>query len=123
MNDVALNHQVVVNELGREGGVGPDAAHPGRGQKNIIRSFPAKEAGHRALVPQVQLPVLRLSRLVNPAFLRRRRMAPPTRPRCPATKILASGSISFKVCCQVYTVQDSRFIQEAVSNGIFNFEL
>ena len=54
VNDVGLNHQVVVDKVRRIGGVGPDPPHPGRGQEDVVRAFPAEKIGHRGLIPKVQ---------------------------------------------------------------------
>ena len=54
MNDIGLHHQIVVNEIGRIGVVGVDAADPGRGEIHLIRPFIGKERLDIRLPGQVQ---------------------------------------------------------------------
>ena len=44
LDDVRLDHQIVVEEFGRIGRVGEDAADAGRGEENHLRSFRAIQA-------------------------------------------------------------------------------
>ena len=55
LDDVAFNHQVLINEIGPVGVVGVDAAHPGRRHEHRIDLLPPEEFRHRPLVDQVQL--------------------------------------------------------------------
>ena len=57
VDDVGLDHQVLVDELGRIGVVGEDAAHLGRGQHHVVHPFPAEELPHRLLVGQIEFPM------------------------------------------------------------------
>ena len=80
VQDVGLDHQVVVNELRRVGVVGPDAPHPGRGQKDIVGLFLGKNLWAAACSLKSNSFEVRPMGFVKPAFSRRRQMAPPTRP-------------------------------------------
>ncbi len=55
VNHVGLHHQVLVDELGRVGVVGVDAADFGGGQVHLGGLFLCKEGLHGGLVGQVQL--------------------------------------------------------------------
>jgi len=54
VNDVALHHQVVVNELRRVGVIGPNTPHPGGSQDHHIRPLSLHEVAHGRLFQQVQ---------------------------------------------------------------------
>ena len=53
MHQVGLDHQVLVDELGRVGVVRVDAAHPGRGQVHLVDGALLEKPLHRLLVDQV----------------------------------------------------------------------
>ena len=55
VNDVALNHHVLVDEIRRIGVVGNNAAHFRRRQIDLVNTFAGKEIMHGAAVQQVQL--------------------------------------------------------------------
>ena len=55
LEDVRLNHQIFVDEVGRIGRVGDNPAGQRRGQKEELRPSLVKETIDRHLVPQVQL--------------------------------------------------------------------
>ena len=55
INHVALNHQVVVQELAPVGVVGVNAAYFGRGQNHVIGLFGFVEGLHGLLAPQIEL--------------------------------------------------------------------
>ena len=55
VNDVALNHHVLVDEIRRIGVVGNNAAHFRRRQIDLVNAFAGKEIMHGAAVQQVQL--------------------------------------------------------------------
>src|SRR3546814_4539800 len=73
VDDVRLDHQVVVEELGGAGVVGVDPADPRGGEEDIFRAFGAEEAVDRQAVRQVRLGMATL----DDAFLTAR----PQRPR------------------------------------------
>ena len=54
MDDARLDDQVVVDELGRVGVVGVDAADLGRGQEDVVRPLLLEKGAHCRLVQQVQ---------------------------------------------------------------------
>lgn len=47
--EVGLDHQVLVDEVGRIGMVGVDAAHPGDDQRDLVNGMGSKEANDRRL--------------------------------------------------------------------------
>ena len=55
INHVSLNHEVLVDEFGRVGVVGMNAAYLGGGQVDLVRLFSLEEGAHGGLVGQVQL--------------------------------------------------------------------
>ena len=55
MDDVALDHQVFVNEVGGKGIVGVNAADFGGSQDNDIGAFGLQEIPDTPLIGQVQL--------------------------------------------------------------------
>ena len=55
VDDVHLQNHVVVHEIGLGLVVGHDAAHLGRGQKDVFRLFGGEEGFHRVLAAEVQL--------------------------------------------------------------------
>ena len=55
VNDVALNHHVLVDEIRRVGVVSDDAAHLRRRQIHLVDTFTGEEVLHRFAVKQVQL--------------------------------------------------------------------
>ena len=55
VDHVGLDHQVVVDEIGRIGVVGVDSADPGRGQDDKVRLLGLHEITHGGLVGQIQL--------------------------------------------------------------------
>ena len=55
MNDVALNHHVLVDEIRRVSVVGDNAAHFRRRQIHLVNMFVSKEVLHRTAIEQVQL--------------------------------------------------------------------
>jgi len=57
LDDVGLQHQVLVGEFGRVGVVGLDAADFGRSQADLGGLLAGKEALHRPLVCQIELGV------------------------------------------------------------------
>jgi hypothetical protein len=57
VQDVALDLEVVEDELGRVGAVGVDPPHPGGRQKDVVGFFLSKKPRHGRLVHQLQLPV------------------------------------------------------------------
>jgi hypothetical protein len=57
MNDIGFDHEVVVDEFGRVGGVGVDAADLGGGQVDLARLFGGHEGPHGGLVGEIQLGV------------------------------------------------------------------
>ncbi len=57
VNHIGLDHQVLVDELGRVGVVGVNAAHLGCGQVHLVGLFCGKEGAHSGLIGQVQLSV------------------------------------------------------------------
>src|SRR3546814_11847853 len=73
VDDVRLDHQVVVEELGGAGVVGVDPADPRGGEDDIFRAFGAEEAVDRQAVRTVRLGMATL----EDAFL----TAPPPRHR------------------------------------------
>jgi hypothetical protein len=54
VDQVGLDHQVLVDEVGAEAVVGMDAADLGRRDENEVRLFPARKALRRRLVQQVE---------------------------------------------------------------------
>ena len=54
IDDVGLNHHVLVNEFSRISFVGMNAAHPCGRQEYVLRFFLREEAIHCLLVGQVQ---------------------------------------------------------------------
>ena len=54
VDDVGLHHQVLVDEFGRVGIVGVDAAHLGSGQVDLVGLFCNKKGANGGLVSQVQ---------------------------------------------------------------------
>ncbi len=57
VDDVALDDEVVVDELRRVGVVGVDAADAGGGQQDVVGLFFSEEAGDGGLVTQLQFSV------------------------------------------------------------------
>ena len=55
MHDRGVDHQVVVDELRRPPGVGPDAADGAGDEKDVLRPMRVEPAIHRRLVAQVEL--------------------------------------------------------------------
>ena len=55
MDHVGLDHQILIDELGRVGVVGVNAAHLGGCQNHGVRTFRLKKVSHSSLVRQVQL--------------------------------------------------------------------
>ena len=55
MNDVGLDHQIVMDELGRIGVVGMDAPYLGGCQNDVFRFFGGEEGLHGCLVTEFQL--------------------------------------------------------------------
>ena len=55
VNDVALNHHVLVDEIRRIGVVSDNAAHLRRRQIHLVDTFAGEEVLHRTAVEQVQL--------------------------------------------------------------------
>lgn len=54
MDEICLDEQIVVDEFGRVGVVGVDAAHLGCGQENVVRALPVEEGADSGLVQEVQ---------------------------------------------------------------------
>jgi hypothetical protein len=54
MDQVGLDHQVLVDELGAQGVVGVDAADPGRRDEDEVGLFPGEKGLRGGLVQQVQ---------------------------------------------------------------------
>ena len=54
VDDVGLHHQVLVDEFGRVGVVGVDAAHLGGGQVDLVGLLRREEGAHGSLVGKVQ---------------------------------------------------------------------
>ena len=57
MDDIGLDHEVVVDEFGRIGGVGMDAADLGGGQVDLVGPCCGQEGAHGGLVGEVELGV------------------------------------------------------------------
>jgi hypothetical protein len=55
VHDIALDDEVVVDEVGRVGVVGDDAADLGRCQDHDIGPFHRQEGSHRGLVLEIEL--------------------------------------------------------------------
>ncbi|SAJ31189.1 Uncharacterised protein [Enterobacter cloacae] len=55
VNDVALNHHVLVDEIRRVGVVSDNAAHLRRRQIHLVDTFAGEEVLHRKAIKQVQL--------------------------------------------------------------------
>ena len=55
VDQVRLDHQVLVDEVGAVDVVGLDATHPRGGDEDVVRLLLGQEGLHRALVQQVQL--------------------------------------------------------------------
>ncbi|SAG85939.1 Uncharacterised protein [Enterobacter hormaechei] len=68
VNDVALNHHVLVDEIRRVGVVSDNAAHLRRRQIHLVDTFAGEEVLHRFAVKQVQL-VTRANNHLNVAAL------------------------------------------------------
>jgi len=76
VDDVGLDHQVGVDELGRIGAVGMDTADPGGGQHHVIDGLAAEELPHVGLTGEIELGMgpgndMRTSALLQPADDRR----------------------------------------------------
>jgi len=54
-DNVTLDHQVVVDEIGRVAIVGDDPPHFGGGQKDVVGSLFLEKTGDRSLVAQIKL--------------------------------------------------------------------
>ena len=88
MDDRAVDHHVVVEELGGPGGVGHDPADGAGDEEHILGPVGLEPVVHRGLIAQVELSRLAVRMLVN------RRPQPPDhrrtdKARWPATKIRA----------------------------------
>ena len=55
MHDGAVDHQVVVDELGGSGAVGHDAADRACDQVHVLRAIGAEPVVHRCLVAEIEL--------------------------------------------------------------------
>ena len=55
VNDIGLNHQIVIDEVRRIGVVGVNPTHPGRCQNHHIRAHILHEGMHRGLISEIQL--------------------------------------------------------------------
>jgi hypothetical protein len=55
VNDIVLNHQVVMHEFRRVAAVGVNAPDPGRGKKDIVRAPLCKKSRNLSLVGQIEL--------------------------------------------------------------------
>ncbi len=55
LDEVGLDHQVLIDEIGRVGIVGVDAADPGGGQIDLVDGLVGEEAVDRGLVEEVEL--------------------------------------------------------------------
>ena len=55
VNDVALNHHVLVDEIGRVRIVGDNTAHLRRRQINLVNAFFSEECLYRPAIQQIQL--------------------------------------------------------------------
>ena len=86
VDDVGLDHQVVVEELGRVGVVGEDAADLGGGDEHGLRPASRHPALDRGLPRQVDLGARSAVRISQPSRASRRTSAAPTMPRWPATQ-------------------------------------
>ena len=78
-----VDHHVVVDELGRPGGVGEDAAHRSRHQEDVLRAVRAEPVVDRRLVAQVELLAGGGLDAEKPSASSRRTIADPTRPPVP----------------------------------------
>ena len=56
LDDIRLDHQVLVKKVRRPGVVRQDPAHLRRRQEHILRPLPLEELPHRPLLAQIQLP-------------------------------------------------------------------
>ena len=86
LQDVRLDHQVVVEKIGAEGVVGEDAADLGRGEEDRVRPRFRDPALRLRLAGQVERCRGRRSGPRSPRAARRRTSAEPTMPRWPATQ-------------------------------------
>ena len=87
MNDIGLDCQIVVNEIGGEGVVGIDAADLGGGKDDGVRTILLEPDFDANLIAQIDDATVGLEHLVA-ATVRYRVIADPTMPLWPATQIL-----------------------------------
>ena len=55
MDDVVLDLEVLIDELGRIGGIGVDTAHLGSSQNDVVRFFSRKKVAYGLLLSQIEL--------------------------------------------------------------------
>ena len=79
VNDVGLNHQVIVNKVRRKRGIGPDPPYPGGRQEDVLRVLPVKSRS-TALIPQVHFRKLPDHQVLEPRRPAAPPNGPPTRP-------------------------------------------
>ena len=83
--DVRGDHQIVVEEVGRIGGIGVNAADLRRGHENGLRPGLLEKAIHLVLADQIDVGHAVAVMTVQDSRSSRRTIAEPTMPRCPAT--------------------------------------
>ena len=67
LDDIRLDHQVLVDELGRVGVVRVDSAHLRGGKINLVGFFRSEERTHSRLIRQVELAVATRDHIPAPA--------------------------------------------------------
>ena len=69
MDDVVLDHQVIIQEFAAKGIVGEDAADLGSSQEDVFGLFLFKETHDSCLVPQVKFTGTAQDELIMPGLL------------------------------------------------------
>ena len=80
MHDGAVDHHVVVDELGRPRAVRHDAADRAGDEEDVLRPVRLEPVRHLGLIAEVELLALGRENVCEPLASRRRTMAEPTSP-------------------------------------------
>ena len=81
MNDIILDHQIIVDKIGTVQTVRHDTADVRRRQEHIVRPFSGKKLVHSGLIRQIQFRMRTKQKVRIPLLRKLFRMAEPTKPR------------------------------------------